>query len=219
MYIIIAGGGKVGRSLTETLVNDGHEVLLIEKNPVKVEQYTEQLGGVVRRGDACEAQVLLDAGVKRADVVIAVTGEDEDNLVCCQTAKRKFKVNKTIARVNNPRNERIFRALGIDSAVSHTQALLEAINHELPSGHLHHMSGLRDNNKELISAVIGQNSPVLDLPLKSLMLPSGSMLVLLMRDGNPVPPGSDVRLAHNDELVILTPRGNDAELQKMLINS
>lgn len=219
MYIIIAGGGKVGRSLTETLVNDGHEVLLIEKNPVKVEQYTEQLGGVVRRGDACEAQVLLDAGVKRADVVIAVTGEDEDNLVCCQTAKRKFKVNKTIARVNNPRNERIFRALGIDSAVSHTQALLEAINHELPAGHLHHMSGLRDNNNELISAVLGENSPVLDRPLKSLLLPSGSVLVLMIRNGKPQPLDSELILALNDELVILIPRGSEDQLQPLLINS
>src|SRR5688572_6028730 len=105
MYLIVAGGGKVGYYLTKTLVNEGYEVLLIEKDQRKVDIYSERFGGVVIRGDACEAAVLADAGASRANVVIAVTGDDEDNLVICQMAKRKFNVPRTIARVNNPKNE------------------------------------------------------------------------------------------------------------------
>ena len=217
MYIIIAGGGKVGRSLTETLVDDGHEVLLIEKNPVKVEQYTEQLGGVVVQGDACEVQVLAEAGAGRADVVIAVTGDDEDNLVCCQTAKRKFQVSRVIARVNNPRNENIFRALGIDSPVSHTKALMEAINQELPSSTLRHLYNLRDGRQELISTVIGPNSPVINQPLSAVKFPVGSAPVLLVRDGKRQELRADTVLTNNDELVLLTLRGKDSEVQHLLI--
>ena len=217
MYIIIAGGGKVGRSLTETLVNDGHEVLLIEKNPAKVELYTEQLGGVVIQGDACEIQVLTDVGAGRADVVIAVTGDDEDNLVCCQMAKRKFHVGKTIARVNNPKNARIFQALGIDSAVSHTQSILEAINSELPSKTLRHLYKLRDGSTELVSTVIGPNSPVINKPLSSIQLPEGSSLVLVIHEGKRQELRNDTVLANHDEVILLTPRGIDNEIQRLLV--
>ena len=217
MYIIIAGGGKVGRSLTETLVNDGHEVLLIEKNAVKVEQHTEQLGGVVVQGDACEVQVLSDAGAGRADVLIAVTGDDEDNLVCCQIAKRKFGISRVIARVNNPKNENIFRALGIDSPVSHTKALLEAINQELPSSTLRHLYNLRDGRQELISTVIGPDSPVVNQPLSAIKFPAGSLPVLLVRDGKRQDLMANTVLSNNDELVLLTPRGKDVEVQHLLI--
>src|SRR5947209_8830861 len=114
MYIIVVGGGKVGYYLTKTLVNEGYEVLLIEKNPKKVNTFVERFGAVVQQGDGCEVTTLDQAGAGRADVVIAVTGEDEDNLVICQVAKERFHVHKTIARVNNPKNEEIFRRLGVD---------------------------------------------------------------------------------------------------------
>ena len=117
MYIIVVGGGKVGYYLAKTLVNEGYELLLIEKNPRKVATYRERFGEVVIEGDGAEMTTLEEAGVNRADVVIAVTGDDEDNLVICQTAKKLFNVPRTIARVNNPKNEEIFRRLGIDVTV------------------------------------------------------------------------------------------------------
>ena len=101
MYVIVAGGGKVGFYLAKTLLQEGHEVLLIEKDRRKVERTAEELGSMVLRGDACEASTLAEAGTERADVVVAVTGDDEDNLVICQMAKRKFKAGRAIARINN----------------------------------------------------------------------------------------------------------------------
>ena len=108
MYIIIGGGGDVGYYLTKSLLNQGHEVLLLEKNAIRYQGLSEELGQAVMRGDACEARTMEEVGVQRADVVIAVTGEDEDNLVICQMAKKRFAVGRTIARLNNPKHEEIF---------------------------------------------------------------------------------------------------------------
>ena len=134
MYIIIAGGGKVGYYLAKELLADGHEVLVIEKDPKQVMQLSAELGeGAVMRGMADEAATMERAGGGRADLVIAVTGEDEDNLVICQVARLKFKVARTIARVNNPQNEELFHRLGIDITVSSTKLILSLIEQELPS--------------------------------------------------------------------------------------
>lgn len=217
MYIIVAGGGKVGRYLTETLVNNGHEVLLIEKNKAKVDQYTEQFGGIVVQGDACEAQVLADGGAGRADALIAVTGDDEDNLVCCQVAKRKFQVGRVIARVNNPKNERIFKALGIDATVSHTKALLEVIEQELPSTSLCHFMNLRDSNLELVDAVIGPSSPVVDHALSSVDFPPDSAILLVVRSGKVLVPRGDLVLANRDEVIVITPRSRNTDVRHLLI--
>ncbi len=219
MYAIIAGGGKVGRYLTEAMVNAGHEVLLIEKNKAKVEQYNEQLGTVVVQGDACEMQVLASAGVARADVLIAVTGDDEDNLVCCQIAKRKFQVPRVIARVNNPRNERIFKALGIDVTVSHTKALLQVIEQELPSSFVYHMHNLHDSQLQIVDAVIGPQSPALNRNLNSLKLPPDSLILLVVRAGKAIVPKGDLILAEKDEIVALTPQASDANIRELLIGA
>ncbi|HEX2912668.1 MAG TPA: TrkA family potassium uptake protein [Chloroflexia bacterium] len=216
MYIIVAGGGKVGRYLTEALVNAGHEVLLIEKNKAKVDQYTEQFGGIVVQGDACETVVLTEAGAGRADAVVAVTGDDEDNLVICQVAKRKFHVGRTIARINNPKNERIFKALGIDATVSHTQAILEMIEQELPSNSLFHLMNLQNSNLELVDAVIGPDSPAVNRTLSSLNFPPDSAILLVVRAGKPLVPRGELALVANDEVVVLTPRESDINVQRLL---
>jgi trk system potassium uptake protein TrkA len=217
VYIIIAGGGKVGRYLTETLVNRGHEVLLIEKDKAKVEQYTEQFGGIVVQGDACEAQVLADAGIARADAMIAVTGDDEDNLVCCQVAKRKFKVGRVIARINNPKNERIFKALGIDSTVSHTRALLEIIEQELPFSSFRHLRYIRDSKLEIAEVVIGPESPARDKPISSLNFPPDSSILLVVRGGKALVPHGNLTLKERDEVFILTAQSNDHHVQEVLM--
>ncbi len=218
MYIIVAGGGKVGRYLTETLINGGHEVLLIEKSKAKVDQYVEQFGGVVVQGDACELQVLAEAGAGRADALIAVTGDDEDNLVCCQIAKRKFQVGRVIARVNNPKNERIFKALGIDVTVSHTKALLEAIELELPqTASLRHLKALYDSKLEIVEAVIGPDSPSLNRPLNSLRFPPDSAILLVIRAGKVLVPRGELVLSERDEVVAVVPITGDASLQQLLV--
>ncbi len=133
MFILVAGGGKVGYYLTRELLNHGHEVVLIEQLHRKVEALAEKLGEVVLEGDAADATTLEQAGIVRADLVIAVTGHDEDNLVICQMAKRKFHVPRTIARINNPKNENIFERLGIDKTVSTTKLVLAAIEQGIAS--------------------------------------------------------------------------------------
>ena len=127
MYIIIGGGGDVGYYLTKSLLKQGHEVLLLEKGLTRFQALNDELGQAVVRGDACEARTMEEVGASRADVVIAVTGEDEDNLVICQVAKKRFKVGRTIARVNNPKHAEIFQKLGIDITVSPTRSILSLI--------------------------------------------------------------------------------------------
>ena len=111
----------------------GHEVLVIEKDSRRCLLIEEELGNVVQQGDAAEASVLADAGTERADVIVAVTGDDEDNLVICQVAKSRFKTPRAVARINNPKNEQIFRMLGIDSTVSSTDVILGVLEQELPA--------------------------------------------------------------------------------------
>ena len=133
MYIVIVGGGKVGFYLAKELVEANHEVLVIERNPAKVAEITETLGEIAMHGDGCEATVQEKAGAGRADLLLAVTGGDEDNLVACQVASHMFKVARTVARINNPKNEGIFRELGIDLPVSATGAIMSHIEQEIPS--------------------------------------------------------------------------------------
>jgi trk system potassium uptake protein TrkA len=133
VYIIIIGGGRVGYYLSKALLNEGHEILVIEKDAAKVEHIEEELGSICMQGDGCEAATLEEAGTERAGLFIAVTNEDEDNLVACQVAKHKFNVPRIIARIGNPKNETLFKRLGIDVTVSATNLILEYIEQEVPT--------------------------------------------------------------------------------------
>ncbi len=152
MYIIVVGGGKVGYYLTKTLLVEGHEVLLIERDRQKVDVYNERLGSVVLAGDGAEAATLSAAGAQRADVVIAVTGEDEDNLVVCQMSKARFHVPRAIARVNNPKNETLFQRLGIDVTVSQTEHILKLIEQKIPEKSFVHLLNLRHDELTIVEA-------------------------------------------------------------------
>jgi len=127
VYVIVVGGGTVGYYLSRDLVERGHEVTLIEKDAKRADWLETQLGSIVMRGDGCEVRFLAQTGIERADAIIAVTADDEDNLIALQMAKRHFLVKKTIARVNNPTNVEIFKTLGVDEAVSATDVLLGAL--------------------------------------------------------------------------------------------
>src|SRR5438105_14986994 len=160
MYIIIGGGGDVGYYLTRSLLGRGHEVLLLEKNAARQQLLSEELGESVVRGDACEARTMEEAGAGRADVVISVTGEDEDNLVICQMAKKRFNVARTIARLNNPKHEQLFQKLGIDVTVSPTKAILSLIESELPGPHFVQLMMLKKAGLEILEMTIPPLSPV-----------------------------------------------------------
>ena len=121
MYIVVVGGGKVGYFLSKELLEAGHELVILEKNGSRARQIADELGSIVLNRDGCEGKHLAEAGANRATIVAAVTGDEEDNLVVCQMAKHHFDVPRTIARVNNPKNEQLFRHLGVDEIISPTR--------------------------------------------------------------------------------------------------
>ena len=216
MYLIVAGGGKVGYYLTKTLVNEGYEVLLIERDKRKVEIYTERFGAVVMQGDACESSVLDSAGASRANVVIAVTGDDEDNLVICQMAKRKFNVPRTIARVNNPKNEEIFRRLGIDVTVSQTNVILSLIEQEIPERSFVHLLTLKHADLARVEATITPDSPVVGQHLTDITLPADTMIAAVLRDSEVVPLNGVTSLQPDDQVIALVRRVHEPTLRRLL---
>src|SRR6266478_6943356 len=200
MYIIIGGGGDVGYYLTKSLLNQGHEVLLLEKGSTRYQALSEELGQSVVRGDACEARTMEEVGVNRADVVIAVTGEDEDNLVICQMAKKRFNVARTIARLNNPKNDLLFQKLGIDVTVSPTKAILSLIESELPGPHFVQLMILKKAGLEILEMSIPPLSLVAGKQLSQINLPRRCNLVLIIRDKEPIFPSADTVLEANDDI-------------------
>lgn len=216
MYIIVVGGGKVGYYLTKTLLAEGHEVLLIERDPLKVEVYIEQFGAVVVTGDGAEAAVLAAAGAARADVVIAVTGDDEDNLVVCQMAKQKFSVSRTIARVNNPKNEQLFRTLGIDVTVSQTNYILNIIEQSIPDQPFVHLLSLRHEDMAIVELKVGENSPIANRPLGDVQTPDNCILSAVIRGSELIIPSGSTVLRPGDDVIAIAHRDAEDALQRLL---
>lgn len=217
MYAIVAGGGKVGFYLAKELAERGEEVLVIEKDPKRCSYITEELGNVVLNGDAAEASVLAEAGAARADVIAAVTGDDEDNLVICQVAKLRFKAARTIARINNPKNAAVFRLLGIDATVSSTEVILSQLEQELPAHTVIPLLRLRHADVEVVEAVLPANAPAVGRPLRELDLPRDCTISVVIRNGQPIFPDGDTRLAAGDEVVAMTTPANEGRLRDLLL--
>src|SRR3990172_5678453 len=160
MFIIIAGAGKVGYHLARALIGD-HEVLIIEQDPARVDFVAAELGtDVIMQGDACDAATMERAGMERADLVVATTGDDEDNLTFCQIAKAKFDVPRAVARINNPQNEGLFRKLGIDSTVSATNLILGQIEQELPWRGLIPLLTLQTRGLEIVEVKVPREAAI-----------------------------------------------------------
>ena len=217
MYIIVVGGGKVGYYLTKTLLNEGHEVLLIERDQEKVETYSDRFGSVVLAGDGAEASVLAAAGAARADVVIAVTGEDEDNLVVCQVAKTKFHVGRTIARVNNPKNEQLFRLLGVDVTVSQTNYLLNLIEQAIPERSFIHLLSLRHADLSIVEATISEESPVANQMIEQIELPVNCVIAAISRGPELIVPRPMTEILPGDDIIAVTRRTEEDELRRLLV--
>jgi trk system potassium uptake protein TrkA len=217
MYVIVVGGGKVGYYLTKTLLSEGYEVLLIERNPEKVETFQEVFGSVVIVGDGAEAATLAAAGAARADVVIAVTGEDEDNLVICQMAKQKFHVGRTIARVNNPKNEQLFRMLGIDVTVSQTNYILHLIEQAIPHHPFVHLLSLRHEDLAIVDAKISEGSPVAHRTVAEIALPPNCIIAAILRGPQLLIPSGTTELLPGDDVIAITHREQEDELRRLLV--
>jgi trk system potassium uptake protein TrkA len=212
------GGGQIGYQLGKALIADGHEILVIEKNVAVSQSLSDELGSdIVLHGDGCEVVILAEAGTSRADILVAVTGEDEDNLVACQIAKNKFAVPRTIARVTNPRYEALFRKLGIDVTVSSTSILLEYIEHEIPSHPLLHLMDIHDRGLEIIEVTIPAESRWAGKKIRDINLPAGTVLSLIIRKlRNPIIPDAETVLEAEDQVIAVTPVGAEDELRILL---
>ena len=216
MYIIVVGGGKVGFYLTKTLLAEGYEVLLIERNQGKVDSFNEQLGTVATRGDGAEASVMEGAGAGRADVVIAVTGEDEDNLVVCQMAKLAFNVKKTIARVNNPRNEPIFKTLGVDVTVSHTAHIMSIIEQAIPQTPLVHLLNLNHPDLAIVDLKVGPGARIDGAQLGDIELPRDCNIAAVLRGPDLIIPSDTTVLREGDDVIAVTHVAQEDALRRLM---
>jgi trk system potassium uptake protein len=218
LYIVIVGGGKIGYYLSKALLNQGHEVLIIEKEVRTCEHLEDELGSCCMRGDGCETAVLTEAGLNRADVLIATTSHDEDNLVSCQVGKHRFKVPRTISLVNNPINDNIFKKLGIDATISVTNTILEHVEQEIPAHPLIHLLTMSGQMEEVVELVITKESPALEKSIGQLRLPPDTTIALLMREGEkPRIPGADTVLKENDRVIALTTMDSEKTLERNLL--
>ncbi len=217
MYIIVVGGGKVGYYLAKELVDANHEVLVIEQDADKLESLVEDLGDIGMEGDGCEAAVLEKAGTGRADMLMAVTGDDEDNLVSCQVAKHLFNVPRTVARINNPKNEEIFKKLGIDTTVSATSIIMAHIEQELPTHPLIPLLTLRGGGREIVELKVPDNAAVVGRRVRELLLPQHAFILLIVDpDGQARPPDGETVIRAGDEVVALTMRESEEALRAAL---
>jgi len=215
MYVIVVGGGKVGFHLTRTLMGEGHEVLLIEKNAEKARKLSASLGDVVRAGDACEVRVLGACGIRRADVVVAVTGHDEDNLVVCQIAMKEFGVKRTISRVNNPKNRTVFERLGVTQLVDATTLIYNLIEQRVITDDVVPIAALREGDIEIVEIGIGQKSPAVKVAVQDLPLPKSCLLIAVLRGTEAVVPKGKTHLRNGDTVIALVHREDEHALKKL----
>jgi trk system potassium uptake protein TrkA len=218
VFVLIAGGGKVGSNLARTLLRAGHEVSIVEQRRDHWEDLEEAFEHRAILGDATELFVLERAGIGRPpDLVVAVTGDDEDNMVICQLAREHYGAPKVIARINDPRNEAHFDLLGISATVSATQSIMAMIEHEVPEHELVHLLELRKENLEIVEVVIGKDSPSAGKRVSRLKLPPGSRLISVMRDGQHEIPDPETELQAGDQVLAILETGKEDELRRVLL--
>jgi trk system potassium uptake protein TrkA len=216
MYIIIAGAGKVGWNLARELMSAGHEVTVIESDRDRYMAVEEELEHNIHYGDASELWVLDRAGIVRADMMIAVTGDDEDNILISQVAKEKYLVEHTIARVNNPRNVEHFELLGIRPVVSATDLILRLIEHEVPHHGLVHLLDLKQEQLEIIEIEVTDAAPAAGQRIGDLDLPEGCLVVSVLRNGSGFVPTADTVIESGDEVLAVLSPGNEREVCEVL---
>jgi len=218
MYVVIAGGGKVGSNVTRSLLEMGHEVTLIEQRPDRFARLEGEFGPVVIRGDATEISVLERAGIARPpELLLAVTGDDEDNLVISQIGKEGYGVGKAIARVNDPRNQEHFDLLGITQTICATTSVLGLVEHEVPEHGMVRLLELQREGLEVVEVQIEGGSPAAGSRAGGLSLPAGSRLISVFRHGRTelVEPGTVMR--PGDQVLAVVTHDSAPEFRRVLL--
>jgi trk/ktr system potassium uptake protein len=212
MYVVVVGAGKVGWNLARELIGKGNELTLIESDRHRFATVEEELEHAVHYGDGSELWVLERAGIERADMVIAVTGDDEDNILICQVAREKYGVERIIARCNNPRNLQHFELLGVKPAVSATDLILRLIEHEVPKYGLIHLLDLPQERLEIIELEVAPGSPAAGEAVRNLDLPDGALAISILRDGDGFVPSADSVIEAGDEVLLILDIGLESQV-------
>ena len=216
MYIVIVGAGQIGSNLAKSLLALGRELVVVERDPQKLEKLTEEIGSGVVKGDGSALEVLKQAGVSRASVVIATTGSDETNLAVCQLAKHVFQTPRTMAVINNPTHESLFHLLGIDVVINRTRLIISQIEEEIGDSTLVHLVGRRGNNLDIVSIAIPPDAAVIGSLVGDLDLPPNSFISLVVKDEGPVLPTSELSLASGDQVILITAPDEEQILHEIL---
>jgi len=214
VYIVIVGGGKIGYYLSKELINQDYEVLLMEKDRKRLAFLQSELGEVAFYGDGAEIRYMESAGFSRADVVVAVTGDDEDNLVICQMAKKHFNVHRVLARVNDPSNQPLFQKLGVTESVNSTRLIYNLIEQSIETDEIVPLAALQQGNIEIVEVHVGPNSPVAGKRVNELNLPQGALIIAVLRGGQARIPTADTILTPDDSVVAIV----ESDLEEAMAN-
>jgi trk system potassium uptake protein TrkA len=217
MYFVVAGAGEVGFHLSQALLEAGHEVTILEPDRHRANFVKEKLGSIVMNAAADEGRAQMEAGCSRADALIAVTGDDAKNLVICQLAKLNCHTPRVIARVNNPKNEIVFKTLGIDETISSTRVLMNVIEQELPMGGFMPIMPLAGTANEMIEAEIATGTPPAGKTVGSLRLPSGALVGAILRRGKLMHADDDTKLEVGDRVFAFAATASESEVRKALM--
>ena len=217
MYIIIVGGGNIGYFLAKRLFQDKHNVVLIDKDKDRAETIAKELDILVIKGDGCEPQILEQAGISKADVLAAVTGDDEDNFIICQLAKERFNISRTVGRINDPKNEHTFSELGIDVPINSSAIIAKIIEEEVSFSDFVNLLSFKRGKLSIVRVDLLKSSPVINKQLQDISLPESSVLVSIIRGNKVVVPKGDTVLLPRDDIIALTSIENEQQLLTALI--
>jgi trk system potassium uptake protein TrkA len=217
VFVLIVGGGKVGLNTARQLRLLGHEIALVEQRKSRFDLIQPELEDALVFGDGTEIWVLEKAGIGRADMVVAVTGDDEDNIIISQVAKLKFGVPKVVARVNNPFNQATFDLLGVEATVCAATSMLRLILHELPVHKFVHLLSLRRENVELVELEVSENSPFANMYVQDIDLPDGVILAAIVRAGHAMVVRGSTEILPGDYVLCLLQPGKEKELIKVFL--
>lgn len=224
MRVVVIGGGKIGFNLVKVLKQKGHNVTLIEKDIKICNKISEQIDINIINGDGTDIEILNDADIDIADVVAAVTGKDEENLVICQVAKNNFDIQHTIARVNNPKNQIVFKTLGVDITVCSTQVIANLIDWECESEQIKIIQTFERGEMVLVEVEMDKKMSWTNKYIKNINMPQNSVIVSIFRNSQVIYPNGDILIKEHDKVMIVTDSGNmvsqskksKSELEKVL---
>jgi len=217
MYIVIVGAGKVGYFLAKRLCLNKHTVSIVEKDKQLCEETAKELEALVVNGDGCDPHILEEAGIARADVIAAVTGDDEDNLIICQLAKEIFKIKRAVGRVNNPDNEHTFSELGVDVPVDSTKIIAKIIEEEVSFSDFVNLMSFKRGKLAIVRLDLPDDAPVINKQVQDIQLPVDSVLVSIVRGEEVIVPKGNTVLQSGDDIIALTVVGNEPQLLNLLV--